>query len=356
MTKTPSIFLLSLSLTLLSSSAWAEDPVSILKDSSKDSVKRAQAALDLGKRDFDDSSIDDLLIAHLQDSESRVRVCSGYGLGLRARKKPKIAKRVIDLLESDNDAIKLGAARALAQFRPKKGSPAALKPLVKILRHPDTPKKSALFNFTVSAITKIPSEHSKVIVPDLIRFFKAGQDQLKLNISSAFGDIGPAADSAVPLIREMLKSKNKSLRGNAAATIGRLGPKSRAALPELLPLLDDKEPSVRGNAAASLAEVAEGSEEAYGVMIKHLKDYDSNVQGLLENSLRLIAKTDSKVVDLLIGGLTNPNARIASSAAKTLGDIGSGAKKAIPALEVMAKHRKKRLQKAAKQALKDIRS
>jgi len=76
------------------------------------------------------------------------------------------------------------------------------------------------------------------------------------NAAWALGCIGPAAQSAVPLLAETSASQHHlSVRRNAVWALGRIGPGAKSATETLVQRLDDQDAAVRANAAAALQRI-----------------------------------------------------------------------------------------------------
>jgi HEAT repeat protein len=123
---------------------------------------------------------------------------------------------------------------------------------------------------------------------------------------SAFFKIGPAGETAVPQLIELLD--DKLIAQEAAMTLGRMGVKAKPATPALIRLLKTAEGYERLHAAEALWLIDQ--------------DYDTAVPALIES-------------------LKDPYLPILCDAARVLGKIGPRASAAVPALVAVRDHKPK---------------
>jgi HEAT repeat protein len=93
-------------------------------------------------------------------------------------------------------------------------------------------------------------------------------EYVRASAADALGQIGPAAQAAVPPLTEALKNQNEDICASAAYALGRIGSAAQAAVPALSEAFKDesKAPIFRLNAAMALQRI--GSEEAVSVLIE----------------------------------------------------------------------------------------
>jgi len=100
---------------------------------------------------------------------------------------------------------------------------------------------------------------AKDAVPLLNQAIVAEKDETVLwQAMVALKYVGPAAESAVPKLEELLDHPEKSLRWSAAAVLGKIGGKAKAAVPKLIRVLEkDTSPHAREAAANALGMIGE---------------------------------------------------------------------------------------------------
>jgi HEAT repeat protein len=128
----------------------------------------------------------------------------------------------------------------------------------------------------------------------------------------------PTDSGALDEIREILNGNWSFARTYACTTLVKLGPKATAATPDLIQALNSGDPFVEREAARALGTVAVGRPEAVGPLIEKLV-YDDDDVGWF--------------------------------AARSLGDIGMPARRAIPFLERAAESANRLMADEAKDAL-----
>ena len=138
-------------------------------------------------------------------------------------------------------------------------------------------------------------------------------------------------DLAVPFLLEKLKASDPKPRSQAARALGLLGADAKDALSSLMKVLEDK--SLRDTAVESLKDIVAAIAAAKNIRIE-----EAGLAGFIEC-------------------LKDPSDEWTREfAAEILGDLGPGAKSAIPALaEAQKSDRSKQVRNAADKALKKIR-
>ncbi len=174
-----------------------------------------------------------------------------------------------------------------------------------------------------------------------------------------------------------LDNKDAQIRALAANTLGELGPKAKAVDPTLIArlkdLVTDSDKNVRDAATQALwkidpEEAAAGSptkEDMYKDFVKQLlaseqpgKVLEDKAKALERaiNSIAALQQEEERSVTMELGRLRSRNSADRIKAARALGEIGSVAKQAVPALMTRYKEEEKDEQVRAEvaQALKKI--
>lgn len=205
---------------------------------------------------------------------------------------------------------------------PEKEDPAKSLPrLIELLKKSEDPATRADAAMALAEFGPLAKE----AVPDLMEMLTSGDEDQRLNAAITLGKIGKAA---VGPVIEALKAKDNDVRFYALWALGWIGAEGKDAGPLVLKLLGDKDAGVRRKAAFALGRVGASPEEAVPALIKTFDDKDHDVQRAAGEA---VAKYGKKAVPLLIAALNNKKTR--RQAAVSLGEIGSEAKEAIPALK-----------------------
>jgi HEAT repeat protein len=148
------------------------------------------------------------------------------------------------------------------------------------------------------------------------------------------GRLGSAASAAVPTVTEALADPNPGIKLAAVQALGQIGPSARNVIPGLIQMLVDSDDSVREAAAKALGNIdrnwasypfAAGS---IAILAKQLRSAGESG----EIAVRAFAVIGTAAVPVLIDTLGSRDRIARENAARALGQIGVGAKAAIPAL------------------------
>jgi HEAT repeat protein len=225
------------------------------------------------------------------DTATRVKVIRSLP---RAGVEPaEVLPALVSWVKDDDKEVRGAAGDALAQF----GAP-AVGQVVTLLSSPQN--RDVLSG--VKILGQIGQE-PKAAVPALSRVLKPADTEVSEAAADALAGFGADAAPAVPALLDLLAHTTKrSLQQSIAYAFGEIGPAANQAVPQLMSLVQsDKEPdgALRDVAAASLGKIGPGAAEA---------------------------------VPLLAAALKSDDVRLLSIAAEALGNIGAPAKRAIPAL------------------------
>jgi HEAT repeat protein len=203
----------------------------------------------------------------------------------------------IEDLDSKDINVRINAAVGLAEFGPK-AAPAVPK-LIAALQNADKD------------------------VPDGVR------EDLRLNAALALGKIGAAA--VKPLIT-VLDTNNDDHRYYAVWALGWIGPDAKPAAAKVIAALSDKNDGVRRKAAFTLGRIGADPNTAIAELAKVLQD---KVEDVRKAAAEGLSKYGDKAVPTLIGVLEKGEKDAQVLACFSLGEIGSDAAKAIPALSAI---------------------
>lgn len=139
--------------------------------------------------------------------------------------------RLMEIMTSDDDGrTRIEAAAALARIVPetpegKQGFSA----LVSIVRD----EESYLQESAVELLGDIGGPKSVDVLIDVLKVERRSDDEsLERSVINALGEVGPAAASAVPVLRDLLKDEDQSeVHISIVCTLGRIGPAAKSAVP-----------------------------------------------------------------------------------------------------------------------------
>jgi HEAT repeat protein len=167
------------------------------------------------------------------------------------------------------------------------------------------------------------------LVPILLDGFKT-QRPSQESVIAALKAVGAWGDR---MFIEMLGDPEATSRQLAAHLLKDMKPASIEALPALIQSLKDPDVWVRILAAKAIQEYGSDARHAATALMELFSDSDWSVRVNAARALSIIDPENEQVVSLLINQLTedeNSNAR--REAAKTLGEMGEIAKRAVPHL------------------------
>ena len=160
----------------------------------------------------------------------------------------------------------------------------------------------------------------------------------------ALGKIGPAAQAAVPSLVNLLQSTGSSDRRHAAVALAQIGPvEDETVGPALVGLMSDSAPYVRWAGAWTLGELGVNSAEARAALVTALGDDDTDVRAAAANALSKIHPSDeqgldppaasSQAVPTLMDLIDSDDSRVRWAAVWALGEARGAALSAVPKLQ-----------------------
>ncbi len=238
------------------------------------------------------------------------------------------------------------ASQAIIGFGPDAAP--AVPALVKMLDD-----RSEKFRETVGQILCDLGPAARSAVPDLVRSLKDGKARSPEVVIRILGKIGPDARDAVPLLTNLLKEKKLAIE--AVDALGEIGLAAQSALPAIRQALRDREPEAATFLGAAVQTLGKIGPKAVPVLIELLQEdgIDSSNRAAIAASLGQYgsaAKSAVPVLTLLIEkDSVKPGDR--ADIAKVLGQIGSAARKAVPSLVRVLKSQSAALRVSAATAL-----
>jgi HEAT repeat protein len=258
----------------------------------------------------------------LKDDSPVVRTHAAYAAG---RYGPDAAPAVPALAEALGDPeveVRIAAARALGEIGP--AAQAAVSALIRALDD----ASGAVTLDAADALVRIGAPAVPALVQSL------NQPPLAGLVANTLGQIGPAAEAAVPALIRLIDSADDQSRREAILALAAIGPAAREAAPRLVKLLELPEEPFRAGAAYALAMLE--ADEAAPLLKQGLTSGDELLElasawGLLhldpENEAFI-----ALVVPRLSRGLTHDRPLVRLKAAEAAAELGLRAKEALPAL------------------------
>jgi HEAT repeat protein len=183
-------------------------------------------------------------------------------------------------------------------------------------------------------------------VDALTKALKQESSSVRVWLASILGDLGPEAAEAVPVLIGILNTvgDRHSVWRDAAEALGKIGPAAREAVPRLKDLMREADPDLRFTAAVALGRL----DEAQRPMV--LAFLEEQLAGEGQRPLGLIpavgefGAANGEAVPILRRVLSKLGSRSSDQfqAVVVLGELGPGAKEAIPDLIAVLKARRPR--------------
>jgi hypothetical protein len=173
----------------------------------------------------------------------------------------------------------------------------------------------------------------------------AYRDQLKNALEAdradairAIGSFGEDAAPAADDVTTALNDSKPEVRAAAAWALSQMGSSASGAVPKLSVALSDSNPKVRALAAVALREMGAKAAPAVPGLTVCVNDQVDYVRAAAADALGAIGSDARTAVDTLAARLLvkNEQMMVLRSVAAALGEIGPGAKSALPALQQAA--------------------
>ena len=169
--------------------------------------------------------------------------------------------------------------------------------------------------------------HPRKSVAECIASLKGANSDAKVEAIIALGDLGDEAKTALPNMILLLKDNAQDVRFFAAMALGRVG---AAAVPGVTGLLHDTNATVRAIAAQALGRIGPNANQSIPELKPLIQDTNAAVRTEVVLALGRIEKEIAvpMLVDLLSRNVTD----VREAAFDALGEMGSAARAALPAL------------------------
>ena len=263
------------------------------------------------------------LMRRLRDRESVARAGVAYALAsLEVKEAVPLLQKTVE--DPDDELLRLASAWGLVMFEPE--NPAYVKLALPRLIGGLTSERPRIRLEVARALGRIGSQ-AKVAVPELILAASDVDPAVQVEVLSALAAIGPDAAEAVPVALQHVDSPNQEIRGTAVYLLGRIGPAAKAAVPVLRQMLTSRAEFDRILAAWGLVNITPEDPEARRTAVPFM--------------LRAVQQSERDPVR--------------AEAARTLGEIGTGAPLVRTTLQRVAKEDSSaEVRAAAEQALRKL--
>lgn len=195
-------------------------------------------------------------------------------------------------------------------------------------------------------------------VPALIEIYQQNfASSAREAAANSLVEIGPAAETAIPVLINSASSTNSDVRSFALYTVGRMALESESVVPVLMKGLHDPDREVRASAAfglEGLAFMGGDAKPAIAALVEALKDTHVSVRASAATALGHIHSEPGAVVPALIEMLHDQDVQLHAFAARALGEFGDNARPATAQLIELLSEANQDARKAATNALKQI--
>jgi HEAT repeat protein len=181
-------------------------------------------------------------------------------------------------------------------------------------------------------------------VPILLEKFKDTTWRDRCHVPSVLGGIGAADPAVLPALTQALREKDHNTRRFAAIGLGRMGHDAAPAVPALMEMVKDEAEHafVRQSGIEALEKIGPAGRAAKSVLMEVGRSHKGSAEywELRSQAIVTLARLDPQDKDLLpflAGLLEDPQVLVAMKAAEALGELGAGARPAVPALAAALK-------------------
>jgi HEAT repeat protein len=156
----------------------------------------------------------------------------------------------------------------------------------------------------------------------LITFTHVFAGQKNWSAASAFSELGPEAEDAIPALIQIYNQKiSWSSQAAAAFALGTIGPPAKKAVPDLLKGLRSAVGPARTQTILALGNICADTDTALPTLVALLRDPDSSVQYAATAALGMCRAR--KAIPTLLPLLDDPNYNVQNGARVALRQINS---------------------------------
>jgi HEAT repeat protein len=234
---------------------------------------------------------------------------------------------VLPFLWDSDRAVRFYAAWALKLADPKRGVDPAVEVFYRLLVEANW---DAGFPYQYSVILMLEGPRASKAVPLLCPALK--MKSLQEVTVTALGEIGPAAQPSVPLLKDALNDEDKQVRIRAALALWRITGQAQSAATPLVKLLDDKDGTISLAAAKALWHMGRHKQKSLGVTIGALKNPNTDRRRAAMEQLAEMGPEAKASLPVLATILKNDNTSLRVCAAYAICQIGAAHAEAVAVL------------------------
>jgi HEAT repeat protein len=263
-----------------------------------DAEARLSATIALLQIDPDHAEAGESLAELLQSQDLLLRGHVVAGLAELKLPGKAVVPVLIAALQGNDYFQAMAAARALRQMGPASG---ALPALVKRMSAPQ-PRDVQIR--TAGAVAKFdPANQAAFDI--LIAALDDAAGSSRMEAAESLGELGGAAEPAVPALAKQLSDDYEQARRVAADALGKIGPQAKGVVAALVRGLDSADPAVRLRVVQGLAKCGPAARDAVPNLIETLHDGNSQVVLEAVRSLGEIGPTARPARTKLLALLAN---------------------------------------------------
>ncbi len=282
------------------------------------------------------------LIRAADDADPDTRIAVAKALSAIAPAAETGIPALIKLLTSREAPVRTAAATALGEF--DNVSTSVQQTLISALLDGEASVRLA----AAGSLVRHGAE-AKVVTPTLVKLLTDEDPQICLDTIELFGEMGPAADDAIPaLVTAMGLRKGVSagfggysISQSVPWTMAKVGP---VAVPSLIDALQHEDSQIRGHAAQALGRIGSPARASVGALLARLSDHGEREGSMGCFGFRRTVREDAiealgnigadarSAVAQLVPLLSTDNDEFRRLLIDSLGRIGPDASPALPAV------------------------
>jgi HEAT repeat protein len=284
------------------------------------------------------------------NADDLLRVCALWAIEKidpnEERLKTETTPELVNLLLSENQAVRNAAALAVLQLEP--GADVVAPLFAEAYEEASDEARADMLDAAASLGGKV--------VPRLL----VGLDNpdTRRQTIEILGKIGPAAAEAVPELLKHVDDDDPAVRADIFITLGHIGPAAKAATDAATKALQDSEEEVQSSAAYALGNIDPDASACVDEITQLMESDNPRFTTVCAWALVRIdpenADNIRRAIPLLIQATGHEQAFVRVEAASTLGMIGPAAKEAIAPLQNLADDPDPDVRSAAAEAIEMI--
>ncbi|UUO04308.1 HEAT repeat domain-containing protein [Blastopirellula sp. J2-11] len=260
----------------------------------------------------------------------------------------QVVTRLANALANEDPWVRSTAAKALIALQAK-------PELVIAELHKSLPgAKPAILGEAIEVLASL----GPPAIPHLTAALK--NNELQQSVAAILGDMGEGAAPAVPDLVALIDDENPRTANVAILALGGIGPAAaKGSVTRLIKALQEGEGATPHDAALSLGKMGPAAAAAEPALLKMMSSSDDISLRVLcaWSEMKISGKSDetaAKVLPELTAACKAEHPVSRKGAAELLGQLGSAAQPAVPALQALLKDQDQAVRDSAAQALEAI--